>query len=64
MSEMNQFASAQDAGEKDALELRDQGGVPPALREKDRSLQGRWMKSPTSLHNLKLPADFFNKIGP
>ena len=38
--EMYQFASAQDAGEKDALELRDRGGVPPALREKDRSLQG------------------------
>ena len=38
---MYQFASAQDAGEKDALELRDRGDVPPALREKDRSLQGR-----------------------
>ena len=41
MSEMYQFASAQDAGEKDALELRDRGDLPPALREKDRSLQGR-----------------------
>jgi hypothetical protein len=36
-----QFASAQDAGEEDAFELRDRGGVPPALREKDSSLQGR-----------------------
>jgi hypothetical protein len=41
MSEMYQFALAQDAGEKDALELRDRGDLPPALREKDRSLHGR-----------------------
>jgi hypothetical protein len=41
MSEMYQFASAQDAGEEDTLELRDRRGVPPSLREKDRSLQRR-----------------------
>jgi hypothetical protein len=34
-------SSAQDAGEEDALELRDRGSVPPSLREKDRSLQRR-----------------------
>ena len=41
MSEMHQFASAQDAGEEDSLQLRDRGSVPPSLREKDRSLQRR-----------------------
>jgi hypothetical protein len=51
MSEICQFASAQDAGEEDALELCDWGDVPPALREKDRSLQGRPRLPLPSVHS-------------
>jgi hypothetical protein len=47
---MYQLASAQDAGEEDALELRDRRGIPPSLLEKDRPCSDDRMKSPTSSH--------------